>query len=404
MDEKDIFISTQEVHVDRKPTEKKILTAASKIMYQNGFASSIMSAIAAEAGVTEPTLYQHFENKVNLLFSVVEWQTEHSFHFLNEHLQGITGAHNKLRKLIWAHLRYNDQHPEYITLVLTECRPNYNFYRSTAYKVIRKYAGTILSLIHEGIEEGVFRSDLNPRLIRAIILGLLDFENYTVMLPREIPEAVPDHGDIMRLLDRIMLNEPKCQKREIGKRQAILSSALQAFAKKGYAGATISEIANASGVSDGTVYEYFKNKEDLLLSIPEDRFKCHLAHLQEAFNVQSKEGKLRRFIQDHFRLYLSDKDFLIVYLLLIQLNRRFKKTRAYESLRSYIEVFEKIVREGIEANDFASDTNVRVFRNMFLGVFTHMSLRWFVAGGKKNYDKFTEINEVTDLLLRAIKG
>ena len=404
MNMQSFFVSGAEFSKKRKGVEEKILEAASKVMYRNGFGGSSMNAIAQKAGVSEPTIYQYFKGKEDLLFSVVERQIEDSFLFLNEHLQGLNGAHNKLRKLIWAHLRYNDLNREYLTLILLECRSNLNFYQSRAYDLLRKYSGIILSILHEGIQEGVFRSDIYPRLVRSIILGLLDFEAYTVLVTGEIGEAVPDHEDIMRLLDRMLLRNDGGMKSQVEKKRAIIGAALRLFAEKGYAGATISEIAKSAGVSDGAVYEYFKNKEDLLLSIPEDRFSSHLEQLDETFNVQNPVRKLRRFIRDHFRLYLDDSNFLIVYLLLIQLNSRFRKSRAYDSVRRYMDVFENIVHEGIKAGSFTQDCNVRVYRNMFLGAFTHMSLRWFVVGEKERADKFKEISEFTNLLLDSINS
>lgn len=381
---------------------KKIMTVASGLMVENGYSNTSMTLIAEKAGLTEPTLYQHFKGKEDLLFSIVEWKVVESFEFLNEQLEGITGAANKLRKLIWAHLRFNDLNQDYLTLVLLECRTNPNFYRSNAYGLIRKYAGRYLAIIKEGMEEGIFRKDFSAVVIRDLILGMLDFEAYTVLVTHEITAATTDHDDIMHLLTRMLLIKPKTEKQANWKQQSILKAALRLFAEKGYAGAKISDIAREAGVSDGTVYEYFKNKEDILLSIPEQRFSCHLDQLEDAFHVQDPVKKLRRFIRDHFRLYLDDKNFLIVYLVMIQLNKRFTETRAYESHRQYIQVFDRLIREGIKSESFDPDCNVRVFRNMFLGAFTHMSLRWLVIGEKTETDKFKEISQFTNMLIDAV--
>lgn len=397
------FISGLEVQVEKIPVKQNILNAASKLMSEKGFAGSSMSEIAREASTTETTLYQYFKGKDALLFSIVEQELEAALIFINEHLQGIGSPDEKLSKLIWAHLRFNDLNPEYMKLILLECRSKNNFYKSRAYKILRKYAGSYLQILEEGIRLGTFRSDVNPRLVRDIILGLLDYETYTVLVTKEITESVNDHKAIMALIKRMLIRNEKVENSSLLKRQRIQRSAVRLFADKGYVGATISEIASLAGISDGSVYEYFKNKEDILLSIPEDRFERHLHQLEETFNIRSIERKLKRFIQDHFRLYLDDHNFLIVYLVLIQLNRRFYKTRAYESLRRYIKVFEDLIQEGITECTFVSDCNVRVCRNMFLGAFTHMNLRWFVAPKKANVDILSEINAVTDLLLDAIK-
>lgn len=387
----------------RTRVRERILSAACELINKKGFTGASLKDIAAHAGLTEPTIYLHFEGKEDLLFSVVELQVIDSLSYLDDQLQGISGAHNKLRKLIRAHLRYNDLHRDYLRLVLLECRSNMAFYKSKAYQVIRQYSGEVLSLIQEGIDEGVYPSNLNARLMRDIILGALDFEAYTVIVTEEIPEAVPDHEHLMRLLDHLLLPEVKRTENVPSSKSAkILKAAVKAFAKKGYSGSTISEIASEAEVSEGTVYEYFKNKEDLLLSIPEEHFRNHLSRLEQSFHITDTARKLRRFIQYHFRLYLDDYDFLVVYLLLIQLNRTFYKTRASEALKRYMSVFEELVSEGIKEGVFLSACNIRVYRNMFFGAFTHMALRWFVVESEKQVDKLSEINQATGYFLNMI--
>jgi AcrR family transcriptional regulator len=403
MDIRGILLPEEGTFKERKKVVKQILKAGSKVMTEQGFAGSKMKGIAKEAGVTEPTIYQYFKGKEDLLFSIVESQVEDSLLYLHEQIQGITGAYNILRKVLWAYLRYNDINRDYISLVLLECRANRNFYQSETYQLLRRYSGLVLSIIQEGINDGVFRSDIDPPLVRDIILGIMDFEAYTVLVIHEIDEAAPDFEDIMSLLDPILLDQRDLSDDKVEKRQAILKASLRLFVEKGFTGATISEIASLAGVSDSAIYECFKNKEDILLSIPEDRFAKHLVQLDEMFNVKNKSKKLRRFIRDHFRLYLDDHNFLIIYLLTIQLNRRFSKSRAYNSWRSYIKVFEELVQEGMDEGSFSSECNIRVYRNLFLGAFTHMSLRWFIVSEHEKVDKFKEISELTDLLLDSVE-
>lgn len=403
MDIKSILIPDQEPFKERKAVIKKILKAGSTVMNEQGFAGSKMKEIARVAGITEPTIYQHFKGKEDLLFSIVGWQVEDSLVYLFEQLQGITGAYNILQKMVWAYLRYNDTNRDYISLVLLECRANKNFYRSDTYQLFRRYSGIILAIIHEGIAEGVFRPDIDPPLVRDMILGLLDFEAYSVLVIGEIKDAASDHQHIMRILKPILLKQSESADDKVEKRQAIMASALQLFVEKGFAGATISDIAGLATVSESAIYECFKNKEDILLSIPEDRFERHLEQLDETFMVTNKSRKLRRFIRDHFRLYLDDHNFLVIYLLMIQLNRRFTKSRAYNSWRSYVEAFEKLVKEGIDEGSFSSECHVRVYRNLFLGAFIHMSLRWLIVSESETVDKFKEISHLTDLLLDSVE-
>jgi len=382
-------------------TRQTILDAATTVMARNGFEGATLNEIAQEAGVTEPTIYLHFEGKENLLFSVAEEQMARYLQFLDEHLQGISGAHIKLSKLVWSHLWYSDTNREFMSVVLFDCRNNRNFYQSGAYKLVRKYAGILSAILDEGVREKVFRSDMNIPLVRDIIFGLMDYEAIRYFVTREKPDAVKDLIDIMRLLDQMLLREYRTEARPAGKRQRILQAAVQAFSEKGYSEVTIAEIASKANVANGTIYEYFKNKEDVLISISEEHFKEDLVQLKLAFNGKDISKKLLLFMQYYFQQYLNDRNYIIVFLTMVQFNRRFYQSRAYKSQYKYVVELEKLIQK-ILVEGRAQDINIRVFRNMFLGAFTHMALRWFLVYSDRHFDKMEEIREVAGLLSDAV--
>jgi len=384
-------------------TRQNILNAASRGMAQKGFAGSRLNEIAQEAGTTEPTIYLHFKGKESLLFSVAEEHMARYLLFLDEHQQGISGAHNKLRKLVWAHLRYSDINREFMSLVLFDCRNNRNFYQSGAYKLVRKYAGILSSILDEGVREKVFRSDMNIPLVRDIIFGLMDYEAIQYFVTKEKPNAVLDLEDIMQLLDKMLLRKYRTENQPADKRQRILQAAVQTFSEKGYAKTTIAEIAHKADVADGTVYEYFENKEDVLLSIAEEHFREHVEQLKQTFSGNNLPKKLWLFMQTHFQQYLDDPNFAVVFLTMLQFNRRFYQSRAYKSQYNYVSELEKLIQELINEGN-AQNINIKVFRNMFLGAFSHMALRWFVVNHGRNFDKMAEIKEVAMLLSDAISG
>jgi len=389
-------------HSPDMPLREVILKFACNSMNEKGFRNASIGEIAKLAGVKDPVIYQYFNGKEGLLLSIVQSHMEKGFAFIDEQLQGISGARDKLRKFFWAHLRNNDVARESIALILLECRSDPKFYKTDAYQMIRSYAGILTGILKEGIEEKTFRPDVNLRLIRDLIFGLADLQAITCLVTKEIPEATPDHGDCMNLIERILLKKPKDGFSGYSKRERILSSAIKVFSSTGYNEGTISEIAAMAGVASGTVYEYFKNKEELLLAIPEERLKVHLSEIKKGFKLREPIRKLRHFIQYHFSLYLNDRDFLRVWVHLILLNRRFYQSRAYESLRQYVGVLEELVQGGIDDGSFAPDTNVRVYRNLFLGTFAHMVLRWLFLSQDVELDKIREIYEVTNFLTDAL--
>ena len=382
-------------------TRQNILNAASIVMNRKGFEDSRVKEIAKEAGITEPTIYLHFKGKESLLFSIAEEHMSRYLRFLDEHLQGIGNARNKLSKLVWAHLRYSDVKREFMSVVLFDCRNNLNFYQSDAYKLFRKYAGILSSILEEGIREKEFRPDMNITLVRDIIFGATDYAAIRYFVTKEEPNAVLDQEDTMQLLDRMILLKYHAENVSTNKKRRILKAATQAFSEKGYADVTIAEIARKADVAIGTIYEYFKNKEDVLLSISEELFRNNLEQLKQTFGGKAPSKKLWLFIRDHFHQYLVDPSFLVVFLTMVQYNRRFYESRAYKSQYKYVMELEKMV-ENILHESNIRNINIRVFRNMFLGGFTHMGLRWFLAGQNGNIDRMGEINEVAGLLADSV--
>jgi TetR/AcrR family transcriptional regulator, fatty acid metabolism regulator protein len=378
-------------------TKQNILDAATRVIIKKGFDGCKMSEVAREAGVTEPTIYMKFKGKESLLFSIAEEHMAKYLVFLEEQLQGIQGADNKLRKLIWSHLRYSDINREMMSVVLFDCRNNRKFYQSGAYGLFRKYSGILSNILKEGVDDKVFRPDMKIPLVRDIIFGLMDYEAIRFFVTSEKPDAVKNHEDIMHVLDRMLLFKNDAKSQTADKRQRILRAAVDAFSEKGYSEVTIAEISSRADVANGTIYEYFKNKEDVLLSISEEHFQRDLEQLTSS----SLHKRLLLFMQYYCQHYLDDPNYIIVFLTMIQFNRRFYQSRAYKSHYKYLLELEKLIREIFEEGH-VQNINIKVFRNMFLGAFTHMALRWFLVGQDFNFDKMEEIKEVARLLSDAV--
>ena len=368
-------------------------------MTRKGLADATIAQIAKKAGVADSVIYQYFKGKQDLLFSIPGERMKEVLELLDDQLQGIRDAESRLRKMLWFHLKYNDTHPGYSRILLLECRSSADFYLTPAYQLVRDYADIMLSIIKQGMEDGAFDADLDPRLVRDVILGGLDWETIGSLAIKEVKESAPDLEDFMSLVHAMIAPRGK---KELNKSDRILKAAETVFAEKGFARAKVSDIANLAEVAEGTVYEYFENKEDLLLSIPEKRFEIFLEELPDTFQIKTPLRKLRRFIRYYFSLFLTERKFLKVFLLQIQLNKRFYDTKAFATFRRYTHVLESIIEEGKADGSFHPDANPRVFRNLFLGAFNHLTLRWLIFGKGSEMDKMKEIDQVTNLLASAV--
>src|ERR1700757_4629411 len=88
-----------------------------------------------------------------------------------------------------------------------------------------------------------------------------------------------------------------------GKRERILDAAIKVFAAEGFYNAKVSQIAQLAGVADGTIYLYFKSKDDLLINRFEDRMGQGKAKVREGVATDSASvSRLGRIVKLHLEL------------------------------------------------------------------------------------------------------
>ena len=143
------------------------------------------------------------------------------------------------------------------------------------------------------------------------------------------------------------------EKSRNGKYEAILRAAARVFARSGYFNAKVSDVARTAGVADGTVYLYFKNKDDLLTSIFGwamgefiNRAKSELAELEDP------REKLRRFAHLHFLLLEQERDIAIVFQIELRQSTKFMEQFSTTYLAQYLQMLREIIEEGQRSRDF----------------------------------------------------
>lgn len=386
----------------RAEKRQRILVAAEEIMSQKGLAETSISEIARKAGVMDSGIYQFFKGKQDLLFSIPQERLQDVLVQLKEHLKGISDPMSRLRKMIWFHLHFNDSHAGYARLLLFECRSCKDFYSSDAYKLIRKYARILTDILEQGVREKVFRDDIKITLMRDAVLGALDMEGINCLGSHEIELSEPDFEDLADLCQNMILATPMQPPNWGKKKDIIINAAIQVFAEKGYSKAKISDIAKLANVADGTVYDYFSSKEDLLLSIPQKHFSRYLQRASDAFEIKDPVRRLKRLIRYHYSSFLGERQFLKVFLLELQLTSRFYNSESFKTFKRYFRLVEDVITNGKQAGVFLPEVNPRVFRNLFLGAFSHMALRWLIVQESSDADKMEEIDQVTKLLVSAV--
>ncbi|MEW5912583.1 MAG: TetR/AcrR family transcriptional regulator [Thermodesulfobacteriota bacterium] len=159
----------------KNPTKRMaILNSAEHIFAERGFHEATISEIAAGANVSDATIYEYFSSKEDLLFAI---PAEYSMGFQNGNrhiLKYIKGQANKLRAIIYRLLEMYQEHPDYANVAIMILKTNRKFTETPEYNVIRESAKMMLKIIEDGIANGEFRPNLNPFIVRSMMVGTIE--------------------------------------------------------------------------------------------------------------------------------------------------------------------------------------------------------------------------------------
>lgn len=167
------------------------------------------------------------------------------------------------------------------------------------------------------------------------------------------------------------------------KYQAIIEAAVKVIAEYGYHNAQVSKIAREAGVADGTIYLYFKNKEDVLISLFRNKMGQFTAQAQNDIkDVKDPFEMLARLIRIHFSKLQGDRNLASV--VQIQLRQSEPSIRKGISviIRDYYNFIERIVRYGIEEGSFRQDMDPRIARKIIFGSLDEVATCWVLSSRK----------------------
>src|SRR6056297_2859438 len=212
-----------------------ILDSATRVISGKGYPDATVSEIAKGAGMAPSGIYTYFKSKEELLFAIIENFMTACRDGLKDHLAGIQGAENKLRKAVWFHCKVYSGNKNEIKIVL-ESRSYPRFYTSSAYEALRQYAALITGIIQEGMNDGTFRELSSPMILRDMILGTVDHIaiNWTMKDAVNPLEQADQIADLMlSAVERSPHPRPAVKKKE-RKQKHIINAAISLFAENGF--------------------------------------------------------------------------------------------------------------------------------------------------------------------------
>lgn len=156
------------------PGRIKIMNSFYSLMKKKDFHSITTAEIAKNAEVTEGLIYKYFKDKKDLLYQVLN---DHFFEFMAKIENRVDHEKTCIKKLeviIFASLESYADNRVFSKILLLEVRNSPEYFNSSAYGLVRKYAGTILGIIEEGIQTKELKPDTDPYLLRKVILGAIE--------------------------------------------------------------------------------------------------------------------------------------------------------------------------------------------------------------------------------------
>lgn len=185
------------------------------------------------------------------------------------------------------------------------------------------------------------------------------------------------------------------------KRDRILRAAVDVFAQTGYFNAKVSEVAKVAGVADGTIYLYFQNKEDLLVSIFREHTRRYLENLQTVLQGTSDaRERVRLAIRHHLESLSSDRSLAVVFQIELRHSLKFMSLFSQLEVAEYLNCLRKLVEDGQATGVFRSSVHPQLAAKSIFGILDEMVTSWVLSD--KDYRLDEQAPAIADLVLQGL--
>ncbi|WP_400164240.1 TetR/AcrR family transcriptional regulator [Brevibacillus sp. TJ4] len=187
------------------------------------------------------------------------------------------------------------------------------------------------------------------------------------------------------------------------KYQAIIDAAVRVIAQQGYHNAQVSKIAKEAKVADGTIYLYFENKDDILISLFNEKMGHFIETCRQRIMEQtSTEQKLYVLVHAHLSQLSQDQDLAKVTQIELRQSNQEISVGIGNVMKQYFNLIDEVIGEGIATGVFRTDLDVRMTRKMIFGTLDEVTTSWVMKQCK--YDLVSHVDPIHNLFLYGLKG
>jgi TetR/AcrR family fatty acid metabolism transcriptional regulator len=182
------------------------------------------------------------------------------------------------------------------------------------------------------------------------------------------------------------------------KRDAILRAAIETFAARGFFHAQVADVARSAGVAAGTVYLYFRGKDDLLISIFERTMTEAIAAGRDSVAAKrSAVERLREIARLHFERMGRDRNLAVVFQVELRQSTKFMERFSATYLRQYLGIIRDVIAEGQAEGTLRKGVNPTLAAKVFFGILDEMATNWMLS--KRKYSLEAQADEIVDLFV-----
>ena len=187
------------------------------------------------------------------------------------------------------------------------------------------------------------------------------------------------------------------------KRDAILRAAIDVFAERGFFNAQVADVARVAGVAAGTVYLYFKGKDDLLVSIFERSMREGLTRGRAAVaDLEDPRERLLRLARAHLARLGRDRNLAIVFQVELRQSTKFMERFSATLLRDYLGLIREAVADGQREGLFRADVKATAMAKMLFGALDEMATNWILS--RRRYSLEADADIVVDLFINGARS
>jgi TetR/AcrR family transcriptional regulator, fatty acid metabolism regulator protein len=170
------------------------------------------------------------------------------------------------------------------------------------------------------------------------------------------------------------------------KYRMILNAAKHVFAMEGFYNSKVSEIAREAHVADGTIYLYFKNKDDILISLFEEELNRIIMTVKSKLeNISDPREKIIAFCDNHLTIVEADRALAEVIQVELRQSNKFMREYKNKHFLAYLNIIADIVAQGQEQGVFKREAKPDICARVIFGSLDELST-YLVTARRKRFD------------------